>query len=237
MAVITENISVAENIRLMRVSGLKKGGCGQFYMIKPAETTDPLLGRPISLHDYDEISGVASFLYAVVGKGTRALSRLQSGMELTAHGPYGNGFKVFDSDAVLIGGGIGIAPLFMLAKDIGRRYPQKRVIAYLGFSSEPFMVDAFKDVCDDVFVNVGGYVTDDVDFSFDAVYYACGSTPMMKTAASKMNGARLYVSLENKMACGAGACLGCTCQTMAGNKRVCKDGPVFLSEEVFFDGR
>ena len=101
------------------------------------------------------------------------------------------------------------------------------------------MADTFRAVCDELVLNIGGYVTDDVDFDPNGkTYYACGPTPMMAAGAKKAEatGAKFYVSLEERMACGVGACLGCTVKTTQGNRRVCKDGPVFLSSEVLFHG-
>lgn len=215
-----------------------QGSCGQFYMLHPngLGTSDPLLGRPISIHDC--INGNCSFLYRIAGKGTKLMEKLRPGDEIGAYGPYGNGFEPVDCDMGLIGGGIGIAPLYFLARTHRKLYPGRRIEAYLGFVEKPYMVQYFRAVADTVKVNVGGYITADVPFSKGnhIMYYACGPMPMMKAAkeAAERTDSALYVSLEEHMACGVGACLGCTCKTVKGNKRVCTDGPVFPASEVNF---
>ena len=105
---------------------------------------------------------------------------------------------------------------------------------YLGFREEAYLENKFAQYADAVTLNIGGYVVNDVDFALDATYYACGPSPMLRAAAkaAEQASASLFVSLEKHMACGVGACLGCTCQTKSGQKRVCKDGPVFDYREV-----
>lgn len=210
------------------------GKCGQFYMLRPTSTSDPLLGRPISIHDC--VNGNCSFLYRIAGKGTKLLEQMRPGDTVEAYGPYGNGFTPVDCDIRLIGGGIGVAPLYFLAKTQRRLFPNRTIEAYLGFVEKPYMVSYFRAVADRVHVNVGGYITSNVPFSRggDVMYYACGPVPMMRAAkeAADKTDSTLYLSLEAHMACGVGACLGCTCHTVSGNKRICTDGPVFLSTEV-----
>lgn len=237
MALVVENRLVSENIYLLTVEGVSGGRCGQFYMLKPNGTMDPLLGRPISIFDVNEEKCQTSFLYHVVGKGTVLLSELRPGMQVQVNGPYGNGFTLVDEDMTIIGGGIGIAPLLLLAKKQKEKYPHRQVNAYLGFTRQPYLMEAFSEVVDIVQCNIGGYITDDVPFSNEGVYVACGPMPMMRAAAqrAKENNSLLYVSLESKMACGVGACLGCSCKTEHGNRCVCKDGPVFLASEVFYE--
>lgn len=224
---------VSKEVCLMTLKGIS-GKCGQFFMLRPAlSSTEPLLGRPISIYDCED--GNCSFLYRLAGKGTQMLSRLRPGDEVLALGPYGNGFTPVDSDIILIGGGIGIAPLYYLAKTQRRLYPNRMLEAYLGFVEKPYMVQYFRAIADFVYVNVGGFVTSDVPFSNDKVAFACGPEPMLRAAKNSAGNAPLYVSLEAHMACGVGACLGCTCETIAGNKRVCTDGPVFNAQDVLFE--
>ena len=105
---------------------------------------------------------------------------------------------------------------------------------YLGYSGKSFLTEDFAALADACKVNIGGFVTEDVDFGLGGLYCACGPTPMLRAAkreAERCN-TRLLLSLEARMACGVGACLGCSCETLLGNKRVCKDGPVFPAEEV-----
>lgn len=234
---ILENKKAEGGFWLIRLAFPAYCAPGQFVMLRVTEGLDPLLGRPISVYDYED--GVLSLLYQPVGRGTKQLTALASGQEAEVQGPLGNGFPIKDGDAVLIGGGVGIAPLYYLSKALKKADPARKVTMHLGFREQAAMADTFRAVCDELVLNIGGYVTDDVDFvSAGKTYYACGPTPMMCAAADKADpvGAALYVSLEERMACGVGACLGCTVKTTQGNRRVCKDGPVFLSTEVLFHG-
>ena len=235
MAVILENERIANGIFRMRVTGALPGRAGQFYMLHIPDSLDPFLGRPISIFEYDTTSGETSFVYHTPGRGTAMLSAMQPGQTLDVQGPYGNGFPLADGPAVVIGGGIGIAPLYQLVKELRSKGSGRSIDAFLGFKEESYLTEEFERFANGVTVNIGGFVTQDADFSLPATYYACGPAPMMRAAAQAARDARakLYVSLEKHMACGVGACLGCTCKTSGGNKRVCKDGPVFFYEEVF----
>ena len=153
---------------------------------------------------------------------------------IDTQGPYGNGFPLIEGHAVILGGGIGTAPMLQLAKELRAADPDRRIDVFPGFREEPYLIEDFQRYADSVSVNIGGFVTDDADFSLAATYYACGPAPMLRAAADAADAtnATLFVSLEKHMACGVGACLGCTCQTTGGRKRVCKDGPVFDYREV-----
>ena len=235
MALILENKKLSEGIFMMRVSSdLRPPVPGQFVMLRP-EGDGLFLGRPISVMDWE--NGVWTFLYKVVGKGTLAMSGMKTGDEISMFGPMGNGFsQVIQLEkirkAVLIGGGMGIAPMYGLAKAL--RKTGCRVKIHLGFTDGPILRKEYSEVADELLINIGGYVTDDVKFEPGPVYFACGPEPMMKAAARKAReaGAGMVVSLESRMACGMGACLGCTIDTTKGSKRVCKDGPCFRYEEV-----
>ncbi len=235
MAVIVENTQIASGIFRMRVTGAALGHAGQFYMLRRPDALDPFLGRPISIYETDVDSAETTFVYHTPGRGTEMFSTMLPGQTLDVQGPYGNGFPLTGGRAVVIGGGIGIAPLYQLVKELRSNEPNRQIDVFLGFKEESYLTGAFEPVADSVTINVGGFVTQDVDFSLDATYYACGPAPMMRAAAQAARdaNAKLYVSLEKHMACGVGACLGCTCKTHDGNKRVCKDGPVFFFEEVF----
>ncbi len=241
MALIIKNNKISDNIFLMTISGCKQyGKPGQFFMLRPIKgnISDPILARPISIFDVDKEKGNVTFLYQVVGKGTEILSSLKVDDEISVIGPLGNGFEIEDNDITLIGGGIGIAPLFYLAKEHRKMFPNRHRTIHLGFRDKAILEDEYKSICDNLVLNIGGYVTDDVDFDTNNTIYVCGPTPMMKAAsthAKKVN-KDIYVSLENKMACGVGACLVCSCKTSDGTKkRVCKDGPVFHASEVFYE--
>ncbi|MEL7610424.1 MAG: dihydroorotate dehydrogenase electron transfer subunit [Bacillota bacterium] len=237
MAVILENRRVEEGWYELSLSGVPGGAPGQFLMLRAPGVLDPLLGRPISIFDFDAREGATKLLYQVVGHGTQLFSTLKPDQEIDVTGPHGNGFPLPENDAVLIGGGVGIAPMYLLAKELREREPQRRITIHLGFRERPVLEETFAEIADEIIVNVGGYVTDGVDFSQSATYFACGPTPMMEAAArlARRTGARLYVSLEKRMACGVGACYACTCATRSGNKRACKDGPVFPAQEVFYE--
>ncbi len=236
MGKVQSNEALGEGFYLMRVEEKNNARMGQFYMLRAWETY-PVLSRPISVYDADEES--VSFLYKVVGKGTELLARLQAGDEITLDGAHGNGFPdLADKKRIaLVGGGVGIAPLYLAAKTYKKENPQCIVDIYLGFSGKTVLTEEFESVCDKLTVNVGGFVTDDIDpAAYDAIV-TCGPTVMMKVLYNKCvksrTAAPLYVSMENRMACGIGACLVCSCRTSDGNRKVCKDGPVFLGSEVF----
>lgn len=234
MAVIIQNEPIATGIRRMVVLGAPLSRAGQFFMLRVPGALDPLLGRPISVCEYDAASCQTTFVYQTVGRGTEQFSRLLPGQQIEAQGAYGNGFPQKSGRAVIIGGGIGTAPMLQLAKELRESDPARVIDVFLGFREEAYLTEEFERSADSVHVNIGGYVIDEVDFSLAATYYACGPAPMLCAAASAAQKARatMFVSLEKHMACGVGACLGCTCQTTSGRKRVCKDGPVFDYREV-----
>lgn len=234
MAEIIRNEPIAEGIWRMVVAGVPLGHAGQFFMLRVPGALDPLLGRPISICEIAPGSGTTTFVYQTIGRGTAQFAKLLPGQQIEAQGPYGNGFPLKDGRAVLIGGGIGTAPMLQLAKELRASDPERKIDVYLGFREEAYLEQDFERYADSVTLNIGGYVVNDVDFALDATYYACGPAPMLRAAASAADAANasLFVSLEKHMACGVGACLGCTCQTEHGRKRVCKDGPVFDYREV-----
>ena len=212
MAVIKSNYAIAEGIYLMEVAWQGEVRPGQFFMLRAWER-DPLLSRPISVCDYDEESGTLTFLYMVKGQGTRLMSRLGPMDAITLDGPHGNGFPEIKSNLVAVGGGIGIAPLLYTIKDFKRKHKRRKVRAYLDFSSESYYVEAFNKVADDVIVNIGEALADVVPPKHD-----------------------VYLSLEKRMACGMGVCLGCSIPTVDGNRQVCSDGPVFTRETLMWGG-
>lgn len=234
MAVVCFNQEIARGIYRMTISGAPLGRAGQFFMLRIPGTPDLLLGRPISIYESDAETEETTFVYQPVGHGTALFSSLLPGQTIDAQGPYGNGFPLEPGRAVVIGGGVGTAPLHQLVKELRAADLRKQIDVFLGFREEAYCVADFERFANSVSVNIGGIVTDDVVFSENIVYYACGLPPMLRAAsrAAEISNARLYVSLEKHMACGVGACLGCTCETQNGRKRVCKDGPVFNYREV-----
>ena len=197
------------------------------------------LRRPISICDYD--ADGLTIIYKVVGKGTAALSRLAPGAELDALSGLGNGFDTQKSGEapLLIGGGVGVPPLYALAKRLLAE--GKCPTAVLGFNKadEVFYAGEFENlgvrtiVCTaDGSVGVRGFVTDAIaTLSGYSFYYACGPEPMLR-AVHALCPCGGQLSFEERMGCGFGACMGCSCKTKYGNKRICKDGPVLDKEEI-----
>ena len=240
--------AVASDIRRLTVALPKEGPrphAGQFYMLRcwgAAET--PVLSRPISVHDVDEREGTLTFLYQIKGEGTQKLAHLAWGQTLTLTGPCGNGFDVAAAAAAgrvaVVGGGIGVAPLLLLCRELAAAGCKPEL--YAGFRDAPYALEDFLPYCaaisvatDSGAVGYHGLVTGILHpEEFDLVL-TCGPNVMMqgvyRLCAEK--GVLCLASLERKMACGLGACLGCTCHTKVGPKTVCQDGPVFPAQEVF----
>lgn len=199
------------------------------------------LRRPISVCHYDSVS--LTIIYKVVGKGTKQMSQMGEGATLDVLCGLGNGFDVSaaeGSHAAVIGGGVGVPPMY----DVAKRLISSgvKVTAILGFATRDaaFYIDEFKALGCDVIVTTDdgtlglhGFVTDGLKTTNCDYYFACGPQPMLKSIhRTKLNG---QLSFEERMGCGFGACMGCSCHTLVGDKRVCLDGPVFKSTEVSFD--
>ncbi len=210
---------------------------GQFLNIR----LDGLyLRRPISVCDRDE-NGV-TILYKVVGKGTEQMKKLPVGTELDVLTGLGNGYDVTKAgeSPLLLGGGVGVPPLYGLAKCL--RAQGKKVTAVLGFNTkaEVFYEEEFRALGCDVTVTTAdgsygkkGFVTDAMPDEY-SYFYTCGPEPMLKAVyrATKTGG---QFSFEERMGCGFGACMGCSCKTVTGYKRICKDGPVLEKEEILWE--
>ena len=207
---------------------------GQFVNI---QLTGRFLRRPISVCDYD--GSTLTILYKVVGGGTAQMAAMEEGQALDILTGLGNGYdlSVSGSHPVLLGGGVGVPPLYRLAKDLIAQ--GKTVSVVLGFNtaSEVFYEDEFRAMGCDVTVTtvdgsygVKGFVTDALPESY-TYFYTCGREPMLKAVyrASATSG---QMSFEERMGCGFGACMGCSCKTLTGYKRICKDGPVMRKEEI-----
>lgn len=217
---------------------------GQFLEIKTGLT--PLLRKPISIFEVNKESGIISILYQVKGQGTKNLSELKRDQEIDIIGPLGNGFtiKKFDKKCLLIGGGIGIAPLY----DLGLKLKESgnKIDIILGFSSQEtsYAIDYFAKLGNVKIATIDGSLgekgTVEVilkDYKLDNYNkaYACGPEPMLKYLKT-LDKIDLEISLEAYMGCGVGACLSCVCKMNDGEyKRVCKEGPVFQAKEVSFD--
>ena len=212
---------------------------GQFVDLYSADGSK-LLPRPISLCEIDREAGTLRLVYRIAGKGTAEFSKLTSEHTIDVLGPLGNGFNLEDGKAILIGGGIGIPPMLQLAKELKC---EKSIV--LGYRDEEFLSEEFKQYgevyksSDNGAIGVKGTVMDAIkEYGIEGTHiYACGPTAIQQYALE--NGIRAQLSLEERMACGVGACLACVCKSKevdhhsnVNNKRVCKDGPVFYAEEV-----
>lgn len=236
---VLSNRPVGPGVFLLKTLYEGAAAPGQFFMLRAWGTAEaPLLSRPISVHDCAD--GILCFLYEVRGVGTAKLAALRPGDKLSLTGPCGNGFPVsaVKGRVALVAGGIGLAPLLYTAKCL------KNCTAdlYCGFRDEPYALDPFAGLVRtiEVATDTGrfghkGFVTDLLDAAAYDCVITCGPEVMMeKTAKSAMRaGVPVYVSKEAKMACGIGACLGCSFETPMGRKSVCKDGPVFSGSEVY----
>jgi dihydroorotate dehydrogenase electron transfer subunit len=199
-----------------------------------------LLPRPISVCDW--IEDVLTLVYAVVGKGTEIISGYKAGTIMRCSTPMGNGFSIEGGPYLLIGGGVGIPPLVYLSKHLPEK-SELRVL--LGYRSEPFLTGDFpctvEVATDGGLEGFKGTVIDllsQTGVADDAKLFACGPRPMLKalTSFAQERGLALQISMEERMGCGYGACVGCICKTVEGNRKVCEDGPVFQGNEVVWDG-
>lgn len=233
---VFENVEISSGTFKLSIKGKFKGKPGQFYMIRGWDK-EPLLPRPISIQHLDEDKIV--FLYQIIGQGTEALSKLGLGDKLEITGPLGNGFDVENTKGKvgIVTGGIGIAPMFYVAEGL----KNSQVDLYCGFKSDTYMVDDFKKYVNNINISTEdgktghkGYVTEIFQPNLYDVVLCCGPEPMMEKVVMmcREQNVPVYVSMEKHMACGVGACLVCTCKTKNGNKRTCKDGPVFLGEDI-----
>ena len=235
---IESNRPLTADVFEMRLSGDTSAitAPGQFINIK----LDGLfLRRPISVCDWDE-RGI-TIIYKVVGKGTTQMSRMGEGETLDVLTGLGNGFDVekCGDKTLVIGGGVGVPPMYGLAKALLKA--GKTPVAILGFnkSEELFYEDKFKALGIETIVTtvdgshgVKGFVTNALPENYD-YFCTCGPEPMLKAIYNATTTSGL-LSFEERMGCGFGACMGCSCETKYGNKRICKDGPVLEKEEIIW---
>lgn len=236
---IAENIKLTDNVYKMKLLGDVSDitSAGQFVNIK----LDGLyLRRPISVYDRDEAS--VTIIYKVVGHGTEQMSHMNEGEQLDVLTGLGNGYDLTLSgdEPLLLGGGVGVPPLYMLAKELIKQ--GKKVSVILGFNTK---AEVF---CEEEFIALGaettvvtadgsygkkGFVTDAYPKNY-SYFYTCGPEPMLK-AIYKTAKTEGQFSFEERMGCGFGACMGCSCKTITGYKRICKDGPVMKKEEILWE--
>ena len=239
---IAENVALTDSVMRMRlvgdVSHITRPG--QFINIK----LDGLyLRRPISVYDKDEES--VTIIYKVVGKGTEQMRRMGVGESLDVLTGLGNGYDVSlaGDRPLLIGGGVGVPPLYMLAKSLIAEGREVSVILGFNTKSEVFCEEEFRALGAKVTVTtadgsygVRGFVTNAMTESDYTYFYTCGPEPMLRAVynATATSG---QFSFEERMGCGFGACMGCSCKTLYGNKRICKDGPVLVKEEIIWEAK
>ena len=236
---ITSNEKIARDIFKMTLAGDTSAitAPGQFVNIK---LDGFFLRRPISVCDC--VGENLTLIYKTVGNGTERISRMAAGDELDLLTGLGNGYNTKKSGGspLLVGGGVGVPPMYMLCRELISE--GKNVTVVLGFNSKDdvFYEDEFRALGADVHISTAdgtygtkGFVTDvikDMQYTF---FYTCGPEPMFRAMHKIMKTPGQY-SFEERMGCGFGACMGCSCKTLTGNKRICKEGPVMESEEIIW---
>ena len=245
---IEKNEHVTRDVMRMVLTGagLEEHRPGQFINIR---LSGMFLRRPISVNDYEP--GRITLLYKIVGKGTKAMSLMFPGQKLDVLTGLGNGFDVGQAGAapLLVGGGIGTAPLYYLAKSLRSKNPDSDVTVIMGFNneSEIFYEKEFEELGCRVMIStadgsrgVKGFVTDAAaklikqdDEQPWSYAYVCGPEPMLKAIYPMIPHGQF--SFEERMGCGFGACMGCSCMTITGSKRICKEGPVMMREEILWE--
>ncbi|WP_280769054.1 dihydroorotate dehydrogenase electron transfer subunit [Salipaludibacillus daqingensis] len=256
---IVENLTVTaqeqltSNVFKMKLTGdsvAEMTDPGQFVHMKVSNGIDPLLRRPISICDVDLNAKELTIIYRVEGKGTKILSERNDKETINVLGPLGNGFPtdhLHEGDvALLVGGGVGVPPLYYLAKKLVEKGVRLKVILGFRTANDVFLEEEFNEIADvtvtteDGSKGIKGYVTDAI-MQIEEVYqsyFTCGPTPMLRAVqqTAKSDG---FVSLEERMGCGVGACLACVCDVAEeyiadGRKyrKACSDGPVFRAGEV-----
>ncbi|MGF7185724.1 dihydroorotate dehydrogenase electron transfer subunit [Desulfitispora alkaliphila] len=227
---------------------------GQFVNVACTSGLDPLLRRPISIHQVDKVKGTISLLFKAVGKGTKLLTAKANEQAVKLTGPLGKGFHIPSGEKTLVvGGGMGVAPLYFLINQLCDAGNDVTVVLGVKDGTWQPICNLFENrncslyfASEDGSIGQKGLVTDVVKEIIEKEsithLYTCGPEPMMKNVVLLAEGKNIktQVSMERTMACGVGACLGCTCEKKAGDqvvfKRVCTDGPVFSGDEVIWNG-
>jgi len=236
---IIENVRLVPQVYRMKLRGDTSAitAPGQFVNI---QLDGLFLRRPISVCDVE--GDVLTIIYKVVGKGTEAMSKMESG-KLDILTGLGNGYDVSAAgqSPVLLGGGVGVPPMYLLAKRLVAEGKTPTVILGFNKQEEIFYEDEFKSLGCQVYVTtvdgscgIKGFVTDALKLVQYTHFFTCGPEPMLK-AVYKATNTSGQMSFEERMGCGFGACMGCSCQTLTGYKRICKDGPVMWKEEIKWD--
>ena len=236
---ITENVNIAKNVYRMTLKGDVSAirNPGEFINIR---LDGFYLRRPISVYDLGD--DFVTIIYKVVGKGTEVMSRMTAGKRLQALTGLGNGYdlSVSGDRPLLIGGGVGVPPMYLLAKRLLREGRQVSVILGFNTEDEVFGEEEFRALGCSVTVTTvdgsrgaKGFVTDALPEGY-TYFYTCGPEPMLK-AVYRATDTPGQFSFEERMGCGFGACMGCSCKTVTGYKRICKDGPVLRKEEILWE--
>jgi len=237
---VVSNAQLTDSVYKMVLSGDTSAitAPGQFVNI---QLSGKFLRRPISVCDYNEKT--LTIVYKTVGKGTVQMAEMKAGAELDILSGLGNGYdlRLSGDRPVLLGGGVGVPPMYNLAKKLIAE--GKKVSVILGFNtkSEVFYEEEFKKLGCDVTVTtvdgsygVKGFVTNALEGMDYTYFYTCGPEPMLK-AVYKASVTSGQMSFEERMGCGFGACMGCSCKTLTGYKRICKEGPVMKKEEILWE--
>ena len=241
---VLEQRALMDSVYHLRLAGDTRAVTkpGQFVQI---QLPGFYLRRPISICDCQVAEeGTLDLIYKVVGHGTEAMTALQPGAELDLLVGLGNGFDVTgdEKEPLLIGGGVGVPPMYGLCKALIAAGKQPSVVLGFNTASEVFWKDEFEALGVKVTVTtvdgsmgVKGFVTAAMESGYDYVY-TCGPEPMFKAVYKVLDekGLSGQFSFEERMACGFGVCMGCSCKTKYGNKRICKDGPVLVKEEIIW---
>jgi dihydroorotate dehydrogenase electron transfer subunit len=245
-AIITSTVKLTEDVYSIWIKDEQITSCakpGQFLSLY-CKSGDRLLPRPISICEIDKENGTLRLVYRVIGTGTEEISRYKVSDTIEVMGPLGNGFTLTGKKAILIGGGIGIPPMLELAKQLDC---EKQIV--LGYRDEVFLNKDFETYgnvyisTEDGSVGTKGNVIDAIkENQIDGdIIFACGPTPMLRgvKAYAMERGIKAQLSMEERMACGIGACLACVCKTKekdhhthVNNTRICKEGPVFDAEDI-----
>ena len=235
---ITKNTNLTSNVYIMTLKGDTQGiRCGQFVNI---QLDGLFLRRPISVCDCE--GDVLTLIYKVVGRGTEKMSHMTEGESLDLLTGLGNGYNTTPSGdkPLLLGGGVGVPPLYMLCKKLISEGKHPTVILGFNKADEVFYEDEFKALGAEVIVctadgsyGVKGFVTTAMEGTDYTYFFTCGPEPMLK-AVYKATTTEGQMSFEERMGCGFGACMGCSCKTITGYKRICKEGPVMRKKEVLW---
>ena len=236
---VIDNKKIAKNTYEMVLTGDTDGiKCGQFVNLK---IEGFYLRRPISVCNVE--GNALTLIYKVVGEGTEVMAKMEKGTEILTLTGLGNGYDTSKSGdkPLLVGGGAGIPPMYQLCRDLVAQGKKPTVILGFNTADEVFYENEFKTLGASVIVatadgsqGVRGFVTDAFDMVDYTYFYTCGPEPMLKAVYNKSTTSGQF-SFEERMGCGFGACMGCSCKTLTGYKRICKEGPVMQKEEILWD--